>query len=112
MPPKFFVPLSQRFRGAIQRHKPLIAVVAAIAVIATTATLISVRLDASPRPSGEPPMVIPSLSKSPLPALASSAWPTTPPDSAPATCKQISLQGAAGASVVHHLRDEPADITL
>ena len=105
MPPKFAAPLSQRIRDAVQLHRPLIAVVAAIAVIAATATLISVRLDASPRPLGAPPMVIPSPSKSPLPVVVSSAWPTTPPDSAPATCKQASLKGAAGASVVSYLDD-------
>ena len=105
MPPKFSAPLSQRIRDVVQLHRPLIAVVAAIAVIAATATLISVRLDASPRPLGAPPMVIPSPSKSPLPVVVSSAWPTTPPDSAPATCKQASLKGAAGASVVSYLDD-------
>jgi len=105
MPPKLFTPLSRRFKDAIQRHRPLIAVVAAIAVIAATATLISVRLDASPQPSGAPPMDIPTPGKSQLPVAASSAWPTTPPDSAPATCKQVSLKGAAGASVVSYLDD-------
>src|SRR5580704_1275027 len=105
MPRKFVAPLSQRFRDAIQRHRPLIAVLTAIAVIATTATLISVRLDASTPPSGAPPMAMPSPSKSQLPAVVSSSWPTTPPDSAPATCKQASLKGTAGASVVSYLND-------
>jgi len=105
MPPKLFTPLSQRFRNVIQRHRPLIAVVAAIAVIVATATLLSVRLDASPEPSGAPPMAIPSQSESMLPAVDSSAWPTTEPDSAPGTCKQVRLKGAAGASVVSYLDD-------
>ena len=105
MSPKVFASLGQRFTGAIRHHRPLIAVVAAIAVIATTAILISVRLDAAPRPSGAPPMAIPTPSKSQLPVVASSAWPTTPPSSAPATCKQVGLKGTAGASVVSYLDD-------
>jgi hypothetical protein len=112
MPRKLVAPLSQRFRDAIQLHRPLIAVLAAIAVIATTATLISVRLDASTPPSGAPPMAIPSPSKSQLPVVSSSAWPTTPPDSAPATCKQASLKGTAGASVVSYLNDTSTQTDL
>jgi Glycosyl hydrolases family 18 len=112
MPQKFVAPLSQRLRDAIQRHRPLIAVLTAIAVIATTATLISVRLDASTPPSGAPPMAIPSPSKSQLPVVSSSAWPTTPPDSAPATCKQASLKGTAGASVVSYLDDTSTQTDL
>lgn len=102
---KFLAPLAQRFSSAVRRHRPLIAVVAAIAVIAATATFISVRLDASPRPSGAPPLDIPPPSASQLPQLASAAWPTTRPDSAPANCRHVSLQGAAGASVVSFLDD-------
>jgi len=105
MPRKFLVPLAKRFSGAVRRHRPLIAVLTAIAVIVAVATLISVRLDASPRPSGAPPLDIPSPSTSQLPRLASGTWPTTRPEAAPANCKQVSLTGTAGASVVSYLND-------
>lgn len=97
--------VSRRLRSAVEPHRLLIAVLTAIAVIVTTATLISVRLDASPRPSGAPPLDIPAPSKSQLAALGSGRWPTTPPESAPSTCKQVSLKGATGASVVSYLDD-------
>lgn len=97
--------MRRKFSATALRHRPLIAVVAAIAVITATATLISVRLDASPRPSGAPPLDIPSPSASQLPRVASAAWPTTRPESVPARCKQVSLKGAAGASVVSYLDD-------
>ncbi len=98
--------LSRRFRDATQRHRPLIAALAVIAVIATTASLVSARLDASPGPSGAPPMDMPSPGTSQLAAVPSTAWPTTQPDSAPAGCRQASLRGAAGASVVSYLDDK------
>jgi hypothetical protein len=103
--PSKLASLGRRSRDAIQHHRLLIAALAAIAVIATTATLISVRLDASPKPSGAPPLDMPSPSNSQLPALTSNAWPTTQPDSAPASCRQVGLKGAAGASVVSYLDD-------
>ncbi|MBV9447559.1 MAG: hypothetical protein JO345_16875 [Streptosporangiaceae bacterium] len=112
MPLKFFASLGRRFRDAIQRHRLLIAALAAIAVIATTSTLISVRLDASPEPSGAPPLDMPAPSTNQLPAVASSAWPTTPPDSAPADCRQQGLKGTAGASVVSYLDDNSAQKDL
>jgi hypothetical protein len=102
---KFLAPLTQRFSSAARRHRPLIAVLAAIAVIAATATYISIRLDVSPRPSGAPPVDIPSPSTSQLPQLASGTWPTKRPDSAPSDCKRVSLKGAAGASVFSYLDD-------
>ena len=105
MPRKFLTPLTQRFSGAVRRHRPLIAALAVIAVIAAVATLISVRLDANPRPSGAPPVNIPSPSTSQLPRLASGTWPTTRPEAAPANCKRVSLTGMAGASVVSYLDD-------
>jgi hypothetical protein len=83
----------------------LLAVLTAIAVIVTTATLISVRLDASPPPTGAPPMDIPVAGKPQVVALGSGTWPTTPPASAPSTCKQVGLKGATGASVVSYLDD-------
>jgi Glycosyl hydrolases family 18 len=103
--PSKFASLGRRSRDAIQRHRLLIAALAAIAVIATTATLISVRLDASPKPSGAPPLDMPSPGNSQPPALTSNNWPTTQPGSAPASCRQLSLKGAAGASVVSYLDD-------
>src|ERR1700761_4451545 len=105
MPRKFLTPLTQRFSGAVRRHRPLIVAMAVITVIAAVATLISVRLDANPRPSGAPPVNIPSPSASLLPQLASGTWPTTRPEAAPANCKQASLTGMAGASVVSYLDD-------
>jgi hypothetical protein len=90
----------------------LIAVVAAIAVIAAAATFISLRLDASPRPSGAPPLDIPSPSASQFPQVVSAAWPTTRPKSVPARCKQVGLQGAAGASVVSYLDDNSSQKDL
>lgn len=102
---KFSARLAKRFSFAFRRHRPLIAVLAAIAVIAAAATFISIRLDVSPRPSGAPPMRIPSPSTSQLPRLASGTWPTTGPASAPASCKHVALKGAAGASVVSYLDD-------
>ena len=102
---KFLAPRARRFSSAARRHRPLIVVLAAIAVIAAAATFISVRLDTTPRPSGAPPMDIPSPSTSQLPRLASGTWPTTQPESAPATCKKVSLKGAAGAAVVSYLDD-------
>ena len=102
---KTFARLAKRLSFTARRHRPLIAVLAAIAVIAATAIFISMRLDASPRPSGAPPIDIPSPGTSQLPRLASGAWPTTGPESAPAHCKQVNLKGAAGASVVSYLDD-------
>ena len=104
-PAKRVTSVSRRLRSAVELHRLLIAVLTAIAVIVTTATLISLRLDASPRPSGAPPLDIPAPSKSQLAALGSRRWPTTPPESAPSTCKQVSLKGATGASVLSYLDD-------
>jgi Glycosyl hydrolases family 18 len=105
MPRKFLTPLTRRFGGAVRRHRPLIAALAVIAVIAAVATLISVRLDANPRPSGAPPVNIPSPTTSQLPRLDSGTWPTTRPEAVPANCKRVSLTGLAGASVVSYLDD-------
>ena len=105
MPRKFLTPLTQRFGGAVRRHRPLIAALTVIAFIAAVATLISVRLDANPRPSGAPPVNIQSPTTSQLPQLASGTWPTTRPEGAPANCKRVSLTGTAGASVVSYLDD-------
>jgi hypothetical protein len=102
---KLYARLAKRFTFAVRRHRPLIAVLAAIAVIAAAATFISIRLDASPRPSGAPPVDIPSPSTSQLPRLASGTWPTTRPEAAPANCKKVNLKGTAGASVVSFLDD-------
>ncbi|MGD0605970.1 MAG: glycosyl hydrolase family 18 protein [Streptosporangiaceae bacterium] len=112
-PEKLLTPPKRKLKRATQRHRPLIVALAVIVVIAATATLISVRLDASPRPSGAPPLDIPAPSTSQLAQVAaSSAWPTTAPDSAPASCKQVSLKGAAGASVVSYLDDNTSQHSL
>ena len=112
MPRRFSAPLSQRSRDAIDRHRSLIAALAAIAVIATTATLTSVRLDASPQPTGAPPLDMPSPGRSQLAQLPSGTWPTTQPDSVPATCKQVSVKGSAGASVISYLDDNSSEQDL
>jgi Glycosyl hydrolases family 18 len=104
-PPKRVPAPSGRLRSAFRLHKLLIAVLTAIAVIVTTATLVSLRLDASPPPAGAPPMEIPAASKAQVVSLGSGAWPTTPPASVPSSCKQAGLKGTAGASVVSFLDD-------
>jgi hypothetical protein len=105
-PPKRVTSLSRRLRSGFKLHKLLIAVLTAIAVIVTTATLVSVRLDASPPPAGAPPLDIPAASKAQVVSLGSGTWPTTPPAAAPSTCKQAALKGAVGASVVSFLDDD------
>jgi hypothetical protein len=104
--PKRVTSLSRRLRSGFKLHRLLIAVLTAIAVIVTTATVVSVRLDASPPPAGAPPMQIPAAGKAQVVSLGSGAWPTTPPAAAPSTCKQAGLTGAAGASVVSFLDDD------
>lgn len=104
--------VSRRLRSAVELHRLLIAVLTVIAVIGTTATLISVRLDASPRLSGAPPLDIPAPSRSQLAALGSGTWPTAPPESAPSACKRVSLRGATGASVVSYLDDKSSQQDL
>jgi hypothetical protein len=99
------VTLRRRLRSGFALHRLLIAVLTATAVIVATATLVSVRLDASPPPAGAPPMDIPAAGKAQVVALGSGTWPTTPPASAPSTCKQVSLKSATGASVVSFLDD-------
>ena len=112
-PEKLVAPPNRRLKRAIERHRPLIVALAVIVVIAATATLISVRLDASPRPSGAPPLDIPTPGTSQVAQVAASgAWPTTAPDSAPATCKQVSLKGVVGASVVSYLDDNTSQRSL
>lgn len=111
-PPKRVTSLGRRLRSAVELHRLLIAVLTAIAVIVTTATLISVRLDASPPPSGAPPLDIPAASKAQIVALGSGTWPTTPPATATATCKQVGLKGATGASVVSYLDDSSTQADL
>ena len=106
-PAKFIASLGRRLKRAIGRHRPLIVALAAVAAIAAAATLISVRLDASPLPAGAPPMDIPSPSAKGQVAqvVTSSTWPTTTPAAVPASCKQVSLKGIAGASVISYLDD-------
>ncbi len=107
-PVKFIASLSRRLTRAIGRHRPLIVALAAIAAIAAAATLISVRLDASPRPArgaadGHSRRRAATARSFRLPPQA--AWPTTAPAAVPASCKQVSLKGMAGASVVSYLDD-------
>jgi hypothetical protein len=104
-PPKRVTSLSRRLRSGFKLHRLLIAVLTAIAVIVTAATVVSVRLDASPPPAGAPPMQIPAAGKAQVVSLGSGAWPTTPPAAVPSACKQAGLKGAAGASVVSFLDD-------
>jgi hypothetical protein len=113
-PVKFIASLSRRLKRAIGRHRPLIVALAAVVAIAAAATLISVRLDASPRPSGAPPVDIPSPGgKSQVVQVAtSSSWPTTAPAAVPASCKQASLKGVTGASVVSYLDDNTSQANL
>jgi hypothetical protein len=110
--PKRVTSLSRRVRSAAGRHRLLIAALTAIAVIVATATLASVRLDASPAPSGAPPLDIPAASKAQAVALGSGTWPTTPPAAAPATCKQTGLKAATGASVISYLDDNSTEQDL
>jgi Glycosyl hydrolases family 18 len=113
-PAKFIAPPGRRLRRATGRHRPLIVALAAVAAIAAAATLISVRLDASPRPSGAPPMDIPSPSVGHQVArvATSSTWPATAPAAVPAGCKQVSLKGIGGASVVSYLDDNTSQRNL
>ena len=61
--------LSRRLRSGFKLHRLLIAVLTAIAVIVTAATVVSVRLDASPPPAGAPPMQIPAAGKAQVMSL-------------------------------------------
>jgi hypothetical protein len=105
VPPKRVRSLSGRLRSGFALHRLLIAVLTVITVIVVTATLVSVRLDASPPPAGAPPMTIPAAGKAQVVALGPGTWPTTAPAAAPSTCKQVSLKSATGASVVSFLDD-------
>jgi hypothetical protein len=107
-------PLSRPLTRATGRHRPLIVALAAVVAIAAAATLISVRLDASPRPFGAPPMDIPAPGgRAQLAQIAtSSTWPTTAPAAVPAGCKQVSMKGVAGASVVSYLDDNTSQRDL
>jgi len=105
VPPKRVRSLSRRLRSGFALHRLLIAVLTVITVIVVTATLVSVRLDASPPPAGAPPMKIPAAGKAQVIALGPGTWPTTPPAAAPSACKQVSLKSATGASVVSFLDD-------
>jgi hypothetical protein len=111
-PPKRVTSLSRRLRSGFKLHRLLIAVLTAIAVIVTAATVVSVRLDASPPPAGAPPMQIPAAGKAQVVSLGSGAWPTTPPAAVPSACKQAGLKGAAGASVVSFLDDNSKQTDL
>jgi Glycosyl hydrolases family 18 len=110
---KSIAPPKRRLKRAIARHRPLIVALTVIVAIAAAATVLSVRIDATPKPSGAPPLDIPSPSKTQLAQVAtSSTWPTTPPDSAPVTCKPTSLKGTAGASVISYLDDNSSQHDL
>jgi hypothetical protein len=112
MPPSTMAPLSRRFREGVQRHRPLIATLTALAVIGATAAFISLQLNAGPAAAGPPPMALPSPSQSRLPALDTGAWATTPPDALASGCKQPKLAGAAGAWIVSYLDDNTNDKDL
>ena len=105
VPPKRVRSLSGRLRSGFALHRLLIAVLTVITVIVVTATLVSVRLDASPPPAGAPPMKIPAPGQAQVVSLGPGTWPTTPPAAAPSACKQVSLKSATGASVVSFLDD-------
>jgi Glycosyl hydrolases family 18 len=113
-PVKLIASLGRRLKQGTGRHRPLIVAMAAIVAIAAAATVMSVRLDASPRPAGAPPMDIPTpVSKGQVVQVAtSSTWPTTPPASVPAGCKQPTLKGTDGASVLSYLDDNSTQHSL
>jgi Glycosyl hydrolases family 18 len=113
-PAAFIGWLGRRLARATGRHRPLIVALAAVVAIAAAATLISVRLDASPRPFGAPPIDIPAPGgKAQLAQIAtSSTWPTTAPAAVPAGCKQVSVKGVAGASVISYLDDNTSQRDL
>jgi hypothetical protein len=113
-PVKLIASLGRRLKQGTGRHRPLIVAMAAIVAIAAAATVMSVRLDASPRPAGAPPMDIPTpVSKGQVVQVAiSSTWPTTPPASVSAGCKQPTLKGTDGASVLSYLDDNSTQHSL
>jgi Glycosyl hydrolases family 18 len=105
VPPKRVPSLGGRLRSGFALHRLLIAALTVITVIVVTATLVSVRLDASPPPAGAPPMKLPAAGKAQVISLGAGTWPTTPAAAVPSACKQVSLTSATGASVVSFLDD-------
>jgi Glycosyl hydrolases family 18 len=94
-----------RFRF-IRMHAPVIRTVIALIAIAAVASVLFVRLKASPHPTGAPPLLaMPSAASTALPPLDSIGWPATAPNADPATCKKIGLQDANGAWIASYLND-------